>query len=75
MTRLSRQLRDETNVAVVWGLLALEQGDVGEATFAFHKALGVWRDEATAASGGGLDFEGRVIAQVWLRRLESAAAP
>jgi tetratricopeptide (TPR) repeat protein len=67
---LARSLRQEADVRVLRGLLALEEGRLSEAEADFRLALGVWRDEATAASGGGLDFSGRVMAQDclgWLR--------
>jgi tetratricopeptide (TPR) repeat protein len=74
-TRVADAMRQEANVAVLWGLLALEQGEMDDARFAFRKALGYWRDEATAASGGGQDFEGRVLAQQCLEWLGPEPAP
>jgi Tetratricopeptide repeat len=65
---LSESLKKEANILVLRGLIALEEGEVDEAGDAFHVALDLWRDEAT---GGGMDFEGRVIAQEcmnWLGR-------
>ena len=67
---LAESLRRQANITVIRGLLALEEGDADEAAFAFHKALDLWRDEAAAASGAGMDFEGRVIAQTCLEWLE-----
>ncbi len=61
-------LRQEADATVLRGLLALEEGEVGEAADAFRKALTVWREDPTA--GGRLDFNGRVIAQDCLRWLE-----
>ncbi len=75
MGRVTDRIRSEANMTVMWGLLALEQGEVGDAKFAFKKAVNVWRDEATAASGAGIDFQGRSIAQIWLKRLDEAAPP
>jgi hypothetical protein len=60
---LARALRQEADGLVLRGLLALELGDVDEAEVAWRVALALWGDEAAAASGGGLDFGGRVIAQ------------
>ena len=63
-------LRRWANANVLRGLLALEQGDVEEAEVAFRLALDLWKDEAAAASGAGLDFPARPIAQgclAWLR--------
>jgi hypothetical protein len=70
MARLAQGMKVEANVTVLWGLLALERGETDDAAFAFRQALGLWRDEATAASGGGLDFEGRPVAQAWMERLK-----
>ncbi len=72
-TRLANQvhmLRRDAEVTVLGGLLALEEGDVEEAAFAFRDALAVWKDEASAASGAGLDFGGRAMAQTCLKWLE-----
>ncbi|HBI43629.1 MAG TPA: hypothetical protein DDY78_12385 [Planctomycetales bacterium] len=65
---LSESLKKDANILILRGIIALEEGKVDEAGDAFHVALDLWRDEAT---GGGLDFEGRVIAQDcmnWLGR-------
>jgi tetratricopeptide (TPR) repeat protein len=70
--RLTQELQQEADATVLRGLIALEEGDVDEADVAFRLALDLWKDEATAASGGGLDFGGRVIAQACLEWLEQA---
>jgi tetratricopeptide (TPR) repeat protein len=65
---LSESLKKEANILVLRGLIDLEEGEVDEAGDAFHVALDLWRDEA---AGGGMDFEGRVVAQDcmnWLGR-------
>jgi tetratricopeptide (TPR) repeat protein len=65
---LSENLKKEANILVLRGLIDLEEGEVDNAGDAFHVALELWRDEST---GGGMDFEGRVIAQEcmkWLGR-------
>jgi hypothetical protein len=67
---IARRLRQEADVAVLRGLLLLEEGEIGWAKEAFRTALACWKDEAAAASGGGLDFSGRPIAQDCLRWLE-----
>jgi hypothetical protein len=67
---LVTNLRRWANANVFRGLIALEQGNVEEAEVAFRLALDLWKDEATAASGGGLDFSARPVAQAclaWLR--------
>jgi hypothetical protein len=70
VTSLAQSLRREADVAVLGGLLALEQGEVEEAEIAFREVLTLWKDEASAASGAGLDFEGRAIAQGCLEWLD-----
>ena len=67
---LARSLRQEADVRVVRGLLALEEGQLADAEADFSQAVGLWQNEAACASGGGLDFSGRIIAQdclEWLR--------
>jgi hypothetical protein len=66
----ARDLKRQADVTVLRGLLALEEGEVGEAEIALREALALWKDEATAASGGGMDFNGRVVAQGYLGWLE-----
>ncbi len=73
---LAESLRQEADVRTLRGLLTLEEGRLPEAEADFRLAVGLWRDAETAASGGGLDFGGRVIAQdclEWLRRDRPAA--
>jgi tetratricopeptide (TPR) repeat protein len=66
----AKRLRQEANSNVFRGLLALEQGDVEEAEVAFRLALALWQDDAAAASGAGMDFKDRPIAEGCLRWLE-----
>jgi tetratricopeptide (TPR) repeat protein/uncharacterized membrane protein YhaH (DUF805 family) len=63
---LARTLRHEADATVIRGLLALEQGDVDDAAAAFRAALALWRNQAAAASGAALDFDGRIVAQTCL---------
>jgi tetratricopeptide (TPR) repeat protein len=67
---LAQGLRREADVTVLRGLLALEQGDTDEAEIAFRVALSYWKDAASAASGGGLEFNGRAVAQGCLEWLQ-----
>jgi tetratricopeptide (TPR) repeat protein len=69
---LAQSMRQEADLSVLRGLIALEEGDVDKAEAAFRSALAWWKDEAAAASGSGLDFRGRVIAQQCLEWLERA---
>jgi tetratricopeptide (TPR) repeat protein len=65
-------LRQEADFRVLRGLLALESGAVEAARDHFRAALEVWGDPGRAATGAGLDFLSRPIAQYAIRRLEDA---
>ena len=67
---LARELRKEASSTVLRGLLALEEGEVSLAEEAFRTALAFWEDAAAAASGRGLDFDTRPIAEECLAWLE-----
>lgn len=67
---LERGLKQQANVSVIRGLLALEEGNSTRAVAAFQSAKQMWKDPAAARSGAGLDFSGREAARVWLERLE-----
>jgi hypothetical protein len=67
---LAQALKREANLAVLQGLLALEEGDVKEAEIAFRVALTYWKDPASPASDSGFEFSGRVIAQDCLEWLK-----
>lgn len=69
IANLARGMQQQADATVLRGLLLLEEGDADEAEVAFGVALALWGNESTAASGGGLDFAGRVVAEgclVWL---------
>jgi hypothetical protein len=66
LTNVTRHMRQEVDVTVLRGLLALEQGETAEAVAAFRAALACWSDEPER---GRLDFRSRVIAQDWLETL------
>jgi hypothetical protein len=71
---LAARLANEANANVFRGLLALEEGRIDEAEVSFRLALAAWKSDAAAASGAGLSFNTRPIAQGYLRLLEDAAA-
>jgi hypothetical protein len=48
----------------------MESGNDRQAARHFRDALGLWRDEAAVASGAGLDFVGRTLAQGYLRAVD-----
>jgi tetratricopeptide (TPR) repeat protein len=63
---LAQRMRQEADINVVLGVLALEQGRTEEAAASFRRALSIWNE---ADRGGAIDFDARVIAQGWLARL------
>ncbi len=69
---LGRTLRYETDVTVLRGLLALEEGDVAAARQALTAALAVWGGAEAAAAGSGMDFGSRPAAQAYLELLGNA---
>jgi hypothetical protein len=60
---IAATIRQEANAIVLRGLLALEAGEVELAADDFRSALAVWGGPDAVASGAGIDFEGRVVAQ------------
>jgi hypothetical protein len=70
LDRLAQSLQREAQMTVLRGFLSLEEGNVAEAEIAFTGALLLWKDGATANSGGGLDFKGRIVAQGCLEWLK-----
>jgi tetratricopeptide (TPR) repeat protein len=72
VTGFARALRQEADVTVLRGLLALEEGRVDDddgAAVAFRTALALYQNEAAAASGAGLEFNGRPVAEGYLELL------
>jgi len=67
---LANSLRREAEGTVLRGLLALEEGEVGDAEIAFRTSLLLWENEAAVASGRGLDFKARIVAQGYLELLK-----
>jgi hypothetical protein len=68
---LARALTQEADLNVLRGLFLLEEGRVIEAKAAFQAARDLWSSDAAVASGRGLDFSGRPIAQDCLEWLAS----
>jgi hypothetical protein len=68
--RPAEQLRSEADVRVLRGLLALEPGAVETTQRHCRAALAVWGDDRRAATGAGLDFAARPIAQQVLERMK-----
>jgi tetratricopeptide (TPR) repeat protein len=64
-------LRQEADLRVLRGLLALESGDVEAARRHFRAALDVWDGDGPAAAGAGLDFPARPIAQYAMSLFET----
>jgi tetratricopeptide (TPR) repeat protein len=71
VTGLAWRMREEADATVLRGLLSLEEGWISAAAAAFRVALVLWQDEAAAATGAGLDFDGRPLAQGFLEWLEA----
>jgi hypothetical protein len=69
---LAADFKQAADAAVIAGMLAMEAGDINQANLLFQSALTVWKNESTAASGGGLDFNGRPIAQASLETMAKA---
>ncbi len=63
-------IRQEADIEVLRGLLALEWGGVEDARERLQGAIRMWGTEAQAREGAGLDFPARPIAQQVLRRLQ-----
>jgi tetratricopeptide (TPR) repeat protein len=65
-------LRQQADLIVVRGLLDLECGETQRAKERFEEALSIWKSDADAAAGTGIDFGGRTIAQESLKKLASS---
>jgi tetratricopeptide (TPR) repeat protein len=63
-------LRQEADLRVLRGMLALEAGAVESARQHFQAALAVWGSPQRARDGAGLDFASRPIAAEMMRLLE-----
>jgi hypothetical protein len=66
ISAISKSLKRQADVKVLQGLIALEEGEVKEAKGSFGEALSNWKDAKTAASGGGIEFNGRITAQAYM---------
>jgi tetratricopeptide (TPR) repeat protein len=64
-------LRQEADLQVLRGLLALESGEVEAARHHFRAALDVWGGDGPAAASAGLDFPARPIAQYGMGLFEN----
>jgi hypothetical protein len=67
---LTMTLKQMADATVLWGLLALEEGETEEAAAAFKGVLAHWGDKNKASSERGLDFNGRQTAQEYLELLK-----
>ena len=72
MRQMAAGVVEEANLTTLRGALALESGEVKQAEQFFHDALSVWGDDARAASGAGLDFESRFLAEAGKNALKRA---
>jgi len=62
---LAQRLRQQADIHVLLGMLALEQGHSAEAASALRLALAIWNEAGT----GAIDFDARPIAEGWLPKL------
>lgn len=66
-------IRQQAQLDVLRGVLALERGEVPQVESFLRRALSVWQSDRDTALGGGLDFDGRHTAQAmldWLSQRE-----
>ena len=70
ITSLLLRMKQEADANVMRGLLALEEGEVLEARFAFRTAIALWKNEKAAASTTGVDFASRPVAEAYLKWLQ-----
>jgi hypothetical protein len=68
---LGGSLRRIADLTVLRGLLSLERGDTDLARQFMERALELYGSAETAASGGGLDFTARPMAEHYLKLLSS----
>jgi tetratricopeptide (TPR) repeat protein len=68
---LVNRLRQIANFTVLRGLLALERGDTDLARQFMERALELYRSAESAASGAGLDFTARPMAEHYSKLLSS----
>jgi hypothetical protein len=66
---LGAELARQADLKVLRGVLAVEEGASALAEALFREALALWGSDAAAASGAGIDFPARLIAQEYLRWL------
>jgi hypothetical protein len=67
---IADRLRRQAGAKVMRGLLAVERGDTKKAEGLFREALVLWQSDAAVASGAGIDFSGRTVAQAMLEMLK-----
>jgi hypothetical protein len=67
--RLVSSVRQESDLLVLRGQLALEAGNVEQAERCWRRALEAWGSAAAVAAGSGVDFGARPVARYGLDRL------
>lgn len=72
MMKMVQIRRKNADIRTIWGLLALECGNVREAAEQFRTALRLCSPEAAQPSGWGTDFNSRGLAEYFLHRLREA---
>jgi tetratricopeptide (TPR) repeat protein len=69
ITDLNSLLMRQSNTAILQAVVAIESGNVARAKSLLGQALALWGSDAAVASGGGVDFDGRPVAQRLLELL------
>jgi hypothetical protein len=67
---MAERLRQQADLTALHGLLALEEGEAGEAASSFRAALALRRGQSIKDSSGGWNFNARSLAQDCLRWLQ-----
>jgi hypothetical protein len=63
---IAKSLQRQADLLALRGLILLEECAVKDTGVPFREALSFWKDAKTVASGGGIEFHGRVTAQTYL---------
>lgn len=65
-------LRQAMELTALRGLLAIEVGDVTRAEAFFRQCVVIWQSDDAVASGAGVEFSGRRLAQLYLEQIDAA---
>ena len=65
----AQMIRQQADILVIRGIMAMEQGKIAFAKSAFAEALGTWKNPDEVRTGGGIDFPARRVAEECLQLL------